>query len=326
MENKANTDFIDHIADLIAAHFVFPELGGQIADHLRELVTSSAPMLSLPPADFAEALTQEFDMLAHDSHLRLDYAPDQAKFNRNSEELVHHHFVRARRKNFGFMKAERLAGNIGYLALNEFPPRAVAEATAAGTMAFVANTQALIFDLHGNGGGAPDMVQLLISYLVAADPQPLSGIYSRATDSTETWQTLPEIPGKRMADVPVYVLVDRQTHSAAEAFAYDLQALKRATIIGERTRGGAHLVDFFPLAEMFVLMLPVARAVNPITRGNWQGSGVIPDIETLAEEALRVAHHHALQALIDSATDADQEAFLQAELKTLRASSKEESL
>jgi C-terminal processing protease CtpA/Prc len=261
-------------------------------------------------------LTEIFSSLTHDSHLRLDHDPARASGD-DTEELMRRHFEGARRNNFGFIKAERLAGNIGYLVLREFPPTEVAMTIAVGAMAFVASTRALIFDIRGHKGGSPEMIQLLISYLVNEEPRPLTGIYSRATDQIETYQTLTEIPGKRMPDVPVYILVDQQTHSAAEAFAYDLQALKRATIIGTRTRGGAHLVNFILLKGMFVFMLPIARAINPITNGNWQGTGVIPDVEIAPDRALEFAHVEALRELLVSANEADERAFLQAEMENL---------
>jgi C-terminal processing protease CtpA/Prc len=161
------------------------------------------------------------------------------------------------------------------------------------------------------------MVQLLISYLVDSEPQHLSAIHARGADQPEAFQKLSEIPGQRMPDVPMYVLVDGQTHSAADALAYDLQALQRATVVGARTRGGAHLVDFYPLYGTFVLMLPIARAINPITGQNWQGVAVKLDIEAPADDALQVAHRAALKDLLALAADADERAFLQAEMETL---------
>lgn len=319
MNDKAKMEIVGQIADLAAEKYVFPQVGEQVADHLRRRLAEGAPFPALTPVDFANALTQELYATSQDTHLRLDYAPDQAAIGDSTEELMRYHFERARRGNFGFAKAERLAGNIGYLAVREFTPPEIAGEIAAGAMAFVANTQALIFDIRGNGGGTPEMVQLLISYLVGEDLQPLSGIYSRDTDHIKLFQTLSEVPGKRMLNVPVYVLVDRQTHSAAEAFAYDLQALKRATVVGERTRGGAHLVDFYPLQNLFVLVVPVARAINPITGKNWQGSGVIPDIEVPAEQALQIAHARALSELLGSAKDDDERSFLKAEMETLQS-------
>ncbi len=321
MDDQTKAEIVRQIADLLAEKYVFPQVGEQVADHLRRRLAEGVFFPLLTPAGFADALTQELHAASQDTHLQLDYDPDQAAGGGSTEELMRRHFERARRGNFGFAKVERLAGNIGYLIIREFPPREVAGQIAAGAMAFVAHTQALIFDIRENGGGTPEMVQLLISYLVGEAPQPLSGIYSRNTDHTELFQTLPEVPGTRMLHIPVYVLVARQTHSAAEAFAYDLQALQRATVVGEPTRGGAHLVDFYPLQNMFVLRLPVARAVNPITGKNWQGSGVIPDIEVPAEQALQVAHDRALNQLLGSAQDDDERAFLQAEMEILQSQS-----
>ena len=315
MDDKTITEIIGQIADLLAEKYIFPQVGEQAANHLRRKLMVDAPSLILSPVDFADALTQELYAFVQDTHLRLDYAPDRAQSVTNTEELMRRHFEQARRNNFGFIRTERLTGNIGYLLIHEFPPPA--EAIAAGAMAFVANTQALIFDVRGHKGGAPEIVQLLISYLVDEAPRPLSGIYVRATDQTEVFQTHRKVPGKRMPNVPVYVLVDRQTHSAGEAFAYDLQALKRATIIGEPTRGGAHLVEFFPLHSLFVLMMPVSQAINPVTGRNWQGTGVIPDIEVPVEHALQAAHQKALNELLESATDPDEKAFLQAEKEAL---------
>ena len=317
IEDKTKADIVEQIADLLTEKYIFPEMGQQIASQLRRAIEECAPFLTLPPVEFAHVLTQDYLSIVKDTHLQLDYAPDRAVGGDNTEELMKRHSERMRRYNFEFSKIERLAGNIGYLSIHGFPPPEVAGQVAAGAMAFVANTQALIFDIRGNGGGTPEMVQLLISYLVGDAPQPLSGIYSRATGQTKIFQTLPELSGTRMPEVPVYVLVNKQTHSAAEAFAYDLQALKRATIVGERTRGGAHLVDFIPFQDTFVLMLPVARAVNPITGGNWQGSGVRPDVEVPAEGALWVAHQQALHELLESASEVDEKEFLQAELESL---------
>jgi len=316
MDEKA---IIEQIADLIAGKFVFPETGEKIAGHLRERIAKDDSYRGLSPAEFAEWVTRELDAIAHDSHLRLDYDPGQAAGGGDTEALKKRHFESARRNNFGFLKVERLAGNIGYLVLREFAPPEVAGDVAAAAMAFMVNTKALIFDIRGNGGGTPEMVQLLISYLVGEEPQPLTGIYSRATDQTEIYETLAEIPGKRMPDVPVYVVVDGETHSAAEAFAYDLQALKRATIVGEHTRGGAHLVDFIPINEMYVLMLPIARAVNLITGGNWQGTGVIPDIKVTDQDPLLVAHRQLLNELLQSAESDEEREFPKTELEALES-------
>lgn len=315
MDKTTAREMIQQIASLVEKKYVFPDGGVQVADHLRQWVDGKIPHLS--PPELADVLNETFASLTNDSHLRLDYDPKLASGGDDTGQLIRRHFEEARRNNFGFLKAERWAGNIGYLKIREFPPTKVAMTIAAGAMAFVANTEGLIFDICGHKGGSPEMVQLLVSYLVSEEPQPLTGIYSRETDQIETWQTLTEIPGKRMIGVPVYIVVDGQTHSAAEAFAYDLQALKRGIVIGKRTRGGAHLVDFIPLNKMFVLMLPISRAINPITNSNWQGTGVIPDIEISPDDALHTAHRNVLETLLASAKDSNERAFFQNEMKLI---------
>jgi C-terminal processing protease CtpA/Prc len=193
------------------------------------------------------------------------------------------------RLNFGFRRAEILADNIGYLDLTVFAPLDWAGESATATMTFLAHTDALIIDLRRNGGGHGEMVQWLASYLLGPEPRSLSGEYSREGDATTQRWSLPYVPGARFgAEKPVYVLTSRQTFSAAEGFAYDLQALKRATVVGERTAGGAHPYENVRLDTHFVLWLPVARSVNPLTGTNWQG-GVRPDVEVKADDALTTA-------------------------------------
>ena len=60
----------------------------------------------------------------------------------------------------------------------------------------------------------------------------------------------------------------------------------RATIIGETTGGGAHPVRGMNVENDFEVSVPVGRAINPITKTNWEGVGVIPDIKVKKEDAL----------------------------------------
>ncbi|MGH9842298.1 MAG: serine hydrolase, partial [Blastocatellia bacterium] len=71
----------------------------------------------------------------------------------------------AAKRNYGFEKVERMSGNIGYLDLRGFEPAGAANETATAAMNFLANTDALIFDLRRNGGGSPEMIAFLSSYL-----------------------------------------------------------------------------------------------------------------------------------------------------------------
>jgi C-terminal processing protease CtpA/Prc len=167
-------------------------------------------------------------------------------------------------------------------------------------MNFLADTHALIFDLRQCKGGFPGMLALLSSYLFAEAPLHLSSIYWRDEDCTQQYWTLPYVPGRRFIDKPVYVLTSKVTFSGGEEFAYDLQALKRATIVGEKTDGGAHAGASYRLHPHFKAFIPIGRVINPITGTNWEGCGVSPDIIVPQEQALEVAYQLALQAILES--------------------------
>jgi C-terminal processing protease CtpA/Prc len=90
-------------------------------------------------------------------------------------------------------------------------------------------------------------------------------------------------------DVPLFILTGPKTFSAAESFAYDLQSRKRATIVGEPTKGGAHSVDAFRVDDQFEFYISTERSISPVTGGNWEGTGVLPDVTVPAANALEKA-------------------------------------
>jgi C-terminal processing protease CtpA/Prc len=203
----------------------------------------------------------------------------------------------AGKSNFGFEKVERLDGNIGYLDLRGFFDAEAAGETAAAAMNFLGNTDALIIDLRQNGGGSPAMVSLLCSYLFAGERKHLNDLAWRGPEGerVEQWWTLPHVAGKRYSDKDVYILTSKRTFSAAEEFTYNLKALKRATVVGEVTGGGAHPGGGQPINDHFAIWVPQGRAINPITKTNWEGTGVKPDTEVPANQALTTAHLAALK-------------------------------
>jgi retinol-binding protein 3 len=212
-----------------------------------------------------------------------------------------------------------LAGNVGYMKFNGFVSPEDGAYTVTAAMSFIANTDALIIDVRQNGGGSPEMVAFICSYLFPAEPGVhLNDLYDRPADSTRQNWTLPSVPGKRYLDKPVYVLTSSRTFSAAEEFTYNLKTQKRATIVGETTGGGAHPVNFRPVATNFAVTVPFARAINPVTKTNWEGTGVKPDREVPAADALKTAHIDALKKLIAGAEDAEQKEDLQRDLNMLQ--------
>lgn len=191
--------------------------------------------------------------------------------------------------NCGFVKVEQLDGHVGYVKFNGFFDVGACGATASAAMNFVAGSRALIVDLRENGGGSPAMVAYVSSYLFSTRTH-LNDLWTRRTGKTEEFWTRDDIPGRRFGgEKPVYVLTSAQTFSGAEEFSYNLKSLKRATIVGETTGGGAHPVSGHPIDEHFMIGVPFARAINPITRTNWEGVGVEPDVKVPAGDALATA-------------------------------------
>jgi retinol-binding protein 3 len=245
---------------------------------------------------FAAKLTENFQEVSHDKHLRVDYSPakipdrpldakpspkDKAQYRQQMEHM-----------NCGFEKLEHLDGNIGYVKFNMFADPDVCGPTAVAAMNFLGYADAIIFDLRENGGGDPKMIALISTYLFE-QPTHLNDLWERKDNSTHQYWTLPYVPGKRLEGKAVYILTSKQTFSGAEEFSYNLKNLKRATLIGETTGGGAHPVSGHRIGDHFTIGVPFARAINPISKTNWEGTGVEPDVKVPAAEALATAERLA---------------------------------
>jgi hypothetical protein len=246
---------------------------------------------------FAEQLTKDLRAVSHDRHLRVDFSPfKMPEQQKPSPDEIGQMHQQMKHGNCAFQKVEILFGNIGYIKFDGFMDPSVCAPTVAAAMAFVANADALIFDLRENGGGDPAMVAVIASYLFEERTH-LNDLYNRKENSTEQYWTLAYVPGERMPKQPVYVLTSKRTFSGAEEFAYDLQTQKRATIVGETTGGGAHPVAGHTVADYFMIGVPFAKAVNPVTKTNWEGTGVEPDVKVSAADALTTAERLAAEKI-----------------------------
>ncbi len=288
LDRPARRAVIESTARLIESRYVSPERGVRIARALR---SQADRFTDTDPVAFAGSLTGYLRKVSHDGHFSVAYRslpPDAAAADSldSSAELERWYGAGV---NHGFEAVRRLEGGVGYLDLRVFAPTEMAGDMAAAAMTLLAQSPALIIDLRQNGGGMGDMVELLAAYILDK-PTEISGTYDRPTDRHARSFTPSWVPGRRFGGTkPVFILISRRTFSAAEAFAYDMQAAGRARIIGERSGGGAHPFAYRAIDDRFVLSLPEGRSINPVTGRGWEGTGVVPDVESRADDALNVA-------------------------------------
>jgi len=283
--------------------YVDAEIGQDMARHVLSRHEEGAYDAAADVNSFCSALTSDLRSISNDNHLFVFYSPEEAREvaadkellpEEEIEEIKKQAYESARRENFGFRKVEILDGNVGYLDLDFFSSIENGADTAVAAMAFLSNVDAIIIDLRDNGGGS-DMVSFLSSYFFTSEPVELTGTYFRESDSVMRSWTLPYVPGKRLPDVELYILTSSRTFSAAEDFAYTLQQLKRAVVVGEPTKGGAHPIDVLIVDGEILTQVSIGKSINPITKTNWEGVGVQPDHEVPSSEALAAAHRMALK-------------------------------
>ncbi|WP_444899053.1 S41 family peptidase [Microbulbifer sp. VAAC004] len=285
----------------ISNRYILQENIPSIRESLQKIAHSEALKKTKTPKQTADLLTKALEK--HDKHFGVRwYDPNTPKEQPKREDW----FSKLARKNSGFTRVEVLEGNIGYIDFWGFDHvNEVSKKRLEAVMTLIEDTDAIIFDLRNNGGGDGNMGRLISSYLFEK-PTHLNSIYWRATYSTTEFWTLETLNGKRKAKVPVFILTSKDTFSAAEAFTYYLKHLKRATIIGEVTKGGAHPIQFLSLDKEFKVSIPIARAVNPITKSNWEGTGVLPDIIASKEEAFDIAYQKSLHIIQNTTNNPQQ--------------------
>jgi C-terminal processing protease CtpA/Prc len=290
---------IDTILSRLHTHYIFPDSADEITLMLHQRQSRGEYDEISEGKQFAETLTTHVREISNDSHLIVFYEPQQSYDHENTASPPDGRDV-GPIFNYGFEKVERLAGNIGYLCINTFFSPTVAFRTAITSMDFIAHTNALIIDLRTASGGDLSMLKFFASYFFSPDPVHLNDIYWRNSNSTQEYWTLPYIPGQRYGNRSLYILTSRTTSSVAEAFAYDLQNEKRATIIGETTVGAANPLERFQLAPHFACWIPVGRITHPTTGTSWESVGVRPDVEVTRENALKTAYTLTLKYVLQS--------------------------
>lgn len=280
---------VDSIGHALIEGYVFPDVGARIDKELRARLARGEFDGATDASSFAQVLTRDLQALGHDRHLRVLVGGPPAG---GTPRLFD-----APTGTFG--RTERLPGDIAYIEIRSFgfPPEVVRE-EASRIMSAAADAKGLILDLRANGGGSPRTVALLASYVFGDKPVLLNSLYLRPIGRTDDFYTEPAVDGIKFGpDKPVYVLTSSRTFSGAEEFAYDLQTRKRAMIVGETTGGGANPGRPVPLPYGLTLFVPTGRAINPITKTNWEGVGVKPDLSVNADDALAAAIRLAQKAV-----------------------------
>ena len=314
IDARMQAQIIDSISAALNDTYVFPQVAQDMEKFIRQQYRDKAYQDLTDLLAFTQKLTQDLQSISKDRHLNIFYFAADAPGVRPPDSLSDADRRRETEAmaadNYQFEKVEHLPGNVGYLKFNGFIGAELAGSTAIAAMNFLGHSDALIVDLRDNGGGEPSMIQLITSYFFD-QPVHLNSFYIRKTDSTQQFWTSAFVDGPRLTNADIYVLTSNYSFSGAEEFAYNLQSLKRATIIGETTGGGAHPVNprRFPNLDV-TAFVPYGRAINPITGTNWEGVGVKPDIEVSRDRAFDVAYLEALKRLRDKTEDPIRKAAL----------------
>jgi hypothetical protein len=298
-----HAEILQVLLEKLRAYYIFPDMAEKICNGLTKHFDDGDYNDITEDEFFAYALTTHMQEICHDEHLWVKWhsepLPDEEAL-RLSKEWRDEQRLQARLNNYGFHKVERMAGNVGYVDIRYFHRPIWGGDIAVAAMNFLSNMDAIIIDLRKCSGGYPGMVSLVSSYLLGEEPELLGSIYWRDDDVTQQYWTLPYVPGQRLDDKPLYILVSKETFSGGEGFAYDMQARKRGIIIGEQTDGGAHPGASYRLNQHFEVFIPVGRLTHPITKQNWEGLGVTPDILAASAQALKIAHKMALETILET--------------------------
>ena len=325
LSGKEKKEILEKLLDVINENYVLQDSISIIRKELNKIIKTPKFKEEAEPHQFANYLTVELRNITGDAHFMLRH--DQSMFemvqniNQNGDGLrrpVKKPGTPDSKKNYYFKKLEIFDGNVGYLKLEKIPDIREARLTVDAAMAFLSNSDAVIMDLRGNAGGIGGFIPYLISYFFPQDSILLYTREMNAWDSVSYHYTYKDLPGKRLDDRPVYILIDAFTGSAATNMAYTLQSFDRAIIVGEKTGSGyrgAHSAGIFPLAHGITAAIPIGRVVNAKTKTNWRHEGVLPDVRSSSENALEVAHKLALNELIK--TEENKE-FVEIQKKALK--------
>ena len=289
---------IETVAARLKTSYILPEMAQQLTASLNAHQQQGDYDGITDGALLAARLTLDLQGVSRDRHLRIEYAAEKLPPEEGGPSAQEEQEYREElnRTNCGFQHVEILPGNIGYIQFNYFGAPALCAETVSTAIRFIAHTDAVVFDIRQNHGGDPAMVALMVSYLFD-HPIHLDDLYNRRENKTTQYWATPDKVTDRLPNVPVYVLTSRFSFSGAEQFCYDLKNLRRAILVGERTGGAAHPTRNRRINDHFLIAMPEYRYINAVTRTDWEGEGVEPDVPATMWNALSAAEKIALTRL-----------------------------
>jgi hypothetical protein len=273
------TQAVESVAGILEDRYPWPDTAQVISAHLRARHGSGAYASVATLPELARALTRDIRSVHPDLHLGVRHGPMVPPSGASGDAIE---------------RVERLDCDIGYLRLGMISGSKHALASVADALKTLDGTGAMILDMRGMPGGSATMANFLISHFTPPGVLSLA-VQNPATGQTNHRYTLDEVPGPRRTEVPLYVLVDGRSASAAEDIPFVLQNLGRATIVGERTAGAGRNVQGVPGALGLTVLVSTTRVFDPATGREWERVGVEPDIATAPEDALAAALEHARQ-------------------------------
>jgi ketosteroid isomerase-like protein len=328
---------------LLETIYVSPEIGNRLARQLREKFETGGYKEATTRAQLGELLTRDLREWGNDKHLSVRYDPaaggadtildppaweeQKAAMSPPSgagagprprgPEIDERTAAQLKQDNYHFRQAKTLSGNVGYIELAGFAPGEGARQKAAETMTTLAQSDAMIIDLRDCPGGSAELVNFLASYFFDAEPRVLMNRYFRLTNERIASKTVADLPGKRMPDTDLYILVGPRTASAGESFAYTLQQYGRAKVVGETTAGAGYNNIIIPIGQGFGFSVSIGRPEHPRSGKGWEAVGVQPDIAVPAAGALPAAQKAALQNLVNKTADERRKKELTSALQEL---------
>lgn len=165
--------------------------------------------------------------------------------------------------------AAMLEGNIGLVAIENFDARCADETIAAIESLLAQGAEGLIFDVRYNPGGYKDELVEVLDYLLPEGPIFRSEYYDGTTEE--------DTSDAECLDIPMAVLVNGSSYSAAEFFAAALMEYDAAVVVGEQTCGKGYFQNTFRLKDGSAVGLSIGKYYTP--KGvSLAGVGVMPDV------------------------------------------------